>query len=305
MTTPLRFACPRCRAALVPDSDAGLCCPLDGGAYSQVDGIWRMLPPERLEAFADFIRDYETIREAEGRGAQDAVWYRALPFGDRSGRFTQDWRIRAQSYRTLLRAVIRPLATHTSLTILDLGAGNGWLSNRLAAEGHQVAAVDLLTNPRDGLGAHVHYETMFTPIQAEYDSLPLDDSQFDVAVFNGSLHYAEDYPTTLREALRVLRPGGQLVVMDSPVYRQAHSGQQMVQERERHFEQKYGFPSNALDSEHYLTHDRLDTLAETLGLRWRLHRPFYGARWALRPLRARLRGRREPAQFMVIVGTAR
>ena len=46
-----------------------------------------------------------------------------------------------------------PERTERALRILDLGAGNGWMSYRLALQGHLPIAVDLLTNDRDGLGA--------------------------------------------------------------------------------------------------------------------------------------------------------
>jgi ArsR family transcriptional regulator len=44
--------------------------------------------------------------------------------------------------------------------------------------------------------------------------LPLADASFDVAVMQMVLHYAEDPPGVLAEVARVLRPGGQLIVID-------------------------------------------------------------------------------------------
>jgi HemK-related putative methylase len=107
----------------------------------------------------------------------------------------------------------------------------------------------------------------------------------------------------LAEALRVLQPEGTVAIVDSPVYHDASSGAQMVRERETQFQKKYGFASNSIPSENYLTYDRLEELARKLGLRWQRIEPFYGWRWALRPWRARLRGHREPARFMVILGS--
>lgn len=298
------FACPDCRTELRFLTVDELRCPSDGTTYRHIDGIWRFLLPEREDFFARFIREYEAVRRAEDRGSEDSSYYRALPFEDLTGRFRDDWRIRSTSFHTLIEQVVSPLEARRTrpLRVLDLGAGNCWLSYRLAERGHQVAAVDLLTNEFDGLGAHVHYNIDFTPVQAEFDRLPFDTNQVHLAVFNGSLHYSIDYETTLAAALRVLRHDGRLVIVDSPVYHDATSGEQMVHEREAQFEDAYGFPSNAIPSENYLTFDRLNELEANLNLTWNIIEPFYGVRWALRPWKARLLGRREPAKFLVIVG---
>lgn len=298
------FACPLCRTPLAPLNAARQRCPADETIYECRDGIWRFLVPDRQAYFDRFMREYQIVRQAERRGSTDASYYRALPFADLSGRFTADWQIRARSFRAFQCDVLQPLErdVRRPLHVIDLGAGNGWLSYRLAQRGHIVAAVDLLTNSLDGLGAHIHYDTTFTPMQAEFDRLPLAEDQIDLIVFNASLHYSTHYETTLCEALRVLRPAGLLVILDSPVYRSADSGAQMVREREATFTRTYGFPSNALPSENYLTDQCLCDLAETLHLRWRFIQPFYGWRWMLRPLKARLLRRREPARFAVIVG---
>ncbi|GAB4515921.1 MAG: hypothetical protein OHK0046_20170 [Anaerolineae bacterium] len=297
MTMDWVFACPCCGAVLEAVSANQLHCPREKMDYYQEFGIWRLLPPERTAHYHQFMHEYQTIRDAEGRGAQHPAWYRALPFEDNSGRFTEDWRIRAESYRTLMEKVIAP--SNKPLRVLDVGAGNGWLSNRLAENGHRVAAVDLLVNATDGLGAHKHYSTPFTPVQAEFDHLPFADSQADVVIFNGALHYSTNYHITLNEALRV---ASQIVIMDSPVYHDATSGQRMVQEREAHFEKMVGFRSNTLPSESFLTYARLEALANELGLTWRRYTPNYGLKWNSRSLRARLRGHREPAKFHVLVG---
>jgi hypothetical protein len=75
----------------------------------------------------------------------------------------------------------------------------------------------------------------------------------------------------------------------------------MVQERESQFVKQYGFPSNALPSENFLTYQRLADLAAGQQLRMQIITPNYGIAWLLRPLKARLFGQREPARFHLIV----
>ena len=305
MSDAFRFACPVCKTPLTRLNADKLRCPADGGLYSRQEGIWRFITPQQRLDYRQFIQEYEAVRSAEGRGSTDPAYYRELPFKDLSGRFSSDWKIRSQSYRALLHTVVAPLEKEAkrSLKILDLGAGNGWLSNRLAQRGHLAAAVDLQTNTMDGLGAYINYEAGFVTIQSDFHSLPFVENQVDLAIFNASLHYSTSYTASLCEALRVVRPGGQIVILDSPIYRDSRSGEEMVREREQRFQSAYGFASNALPSENYLTYSRLEELGSRINIRWRLVSVHYGLGWALRPLRARLTGRREPAQFRIVVGT--
>lgn len=255
-------------------------------------------------AVEQFKREYSTVRRAEGWGSLDGSYYRALPYRDLTGRFEGIWRIRARSFDTFTRKVLEPLGS-AQLTILDLGAGSGWLAHRLAQRGHSVVAFDLLDDALDGLGAAHHYASGWRPVLAEYDHLPLRGPVADLAVFNASFHYSTDYGVTLRETLRVLRPHGTLVILDSPMYHDPTSGARMVQERSARFLASYGFASDALPSEHFVTPARLAALADELGLVWQVHRPSLDWRTTLGRTINGIRARREPASFPVIAGRRR
>lgn len=298
------WGCPRCHTALEQVSPTEKRCPTDHLHFHQENGIWYFILPERYDKFKQFIHEYTTVRKAEGRGSVDPAYYQELPYKDLSGRFTGDWEIRTKSFDALISQVIEPVERFSSLPlkILDLGAGNGWLSHRLALRGHQAGAVDIMTDPFDGLGAHIHYATDFTPVNAEFDCLPFTPDQFDLVIFNSSLHYSENYKITLIEALRVLEPEGTLVILDTPIYHDPLSGEQMVREREREYEKRYGFPSNALNSQNFLTFNQLNKLESETGLKWQLIYPKYGLRRQLRPWIARLRRIREPAKFLLVIG---
>lgn len=296
------FICPSCRAALQTVA-SGYRCTEEDLTFERRDGILHLLDPARADALEQFVREYDIVRRDEGRGADTPQYYRALPFEDTTGRFARDWRIRAASFRTLLREVVEPLERRQrTLRILDLGAGSGWLSYRMARRSHEVFAVDLRTDGRDGLGAHKMYDAPFTPVVAEFDRLPFADGSFDLVIFNASFHYSENYETTLRETLRVLGKDGRIAVVDSPIYERPFSGSWMVARRERAFEERYGFRSNSIRSENYLTPARLRALSAATGITWSFHTPFYGIRPLLRRAAAKLRRCCEPARFAVIEG---
>lgn len=251
-----------------------------------------------------FLEEYRQIRYAEGRGSDDPEYYRALPFADLSRRNTAMWQMRGKTYRYFERRILAPLERERGapLDILDLGAGNCWLSYRLRLRRHRVCAVDIFLDPRDGLAAARHYDAEFAAVGAEFDCLPFASSSFDLAVFNSSVHYSTDYSRTLAETLRCLRPGGRLVILDSPIYRKRSHGEEMVAERHAQFEKRYGFRSDAVPSIEFLDKLRMHELADSLQLRWAIHRPWYGWSWHLRPWKARLARRRPPSRFWIFVG---
>ena len=304
----LCWQCGASLAEITPETRTGSgvrACPSCTMTTQYRDGIWHALSPERIHHFRSFIAEYEFIRASEGRGSTHSEYYLSLPFKDISGRNSDQWAIRARTFRAMEQSIVAPLAqlNKRPLRILDLGAGNGWMSYRLALRGHLLIAVDLLTNDRDGLGAAIHYNThihpLFPRVQADLDRLPFPSSIFDLVIFNASFHYSENYEQTFREALRCTRPGGSIVIADTPWYAKDESGIRMVEEKHKRFSATYGFASDSIASLEYLTPDRLHRLQNAFELEWSEIEPFYGIRWALRPLRAKLARRRPPSQFRI------
>jgi SAM-dependent methyltransferase len=297
------LACPACRTALGPLSSLGseARCPGCRLAYPCVAGIWRFLPPERSARFAPFLADYTRIRLAEQRGSEDPSYYLNLPDCPPDHPIAWQWALRRRTFAAFTRRVLPRLGP--GLRVVDLGAGVGWLSNRLALLGHHPLAVDLTTDDRDGLGAARHYgsENRWPRVQAEFDRLPLLDGAADLVIFNASLHYSTDYAVTLAEALRVLSPGGTVAVLESPIYGKEESGERMVAERHADFACRFGTRSDALPSREYLTWAGVAELGRRLGVRFRTVTPWYGWRWALRPWVARVKRRREPARFAILL----
>lgn len=308
----LRLRCPRCAQTMgdLGTEGATLHCARCTVKIPCERGVWRALLPEREAHFTEFLENYQFIRAAEGRGSTSDEYYLALPDRDLSGHNRAQWAIRARTFRYLAEQIlprITPAPQH-KLRILDLGAGNGWMSYRLAQQNHLPVAVDLMTNDQDGLEAAQHFSKslplLFPRFQAEVDNLPFAGNQFDVVVFNASFHYSEDYEKTLAEALRCARNGGTVLIADTPWYSDEQSGERMLEERRASFIRRYGFPSDALHSLEYLTDERLARLAQRFGIQWQVYQPAYGLRWQMRPWLAKIRGRRTPSQFRIYAARA-
>jgi SAM-dependent methyltransferase len=256
-----------------------------------------------------FLADYTRIRHAEGRGSEEAAYYLALPYSDITGRLQDQWAHRAKSYRHFEDRILPAIEQQHAapLDIADLGAGNCWMSYRLALRGHHPVAIDILDDPLDGLAAGRHYQplTPFPRLRAEFDDLPLAGASLDLVIFNASIHYSTDYRRTLAEARRCLRPGGCFAIVDSPVYRHRVHGEMMRRERHQQFQKQYGTPSDSLASIEYFDEEMLGELGRDLGISWTIHRPWYGWRWMMRPFVARWKGKRPPSRFWILVGSFR
>jgi SAM-dependent methyltransferase len=260
-------------------------------------------------ALARFATEYARHRAQEGRALSQADLL-ALPYL-REGRFAGQWAVRARTFESFRRRVVRPLAAKAArpLTIVDLGAGAGWLSFRLAGDGHTAIAVDLRDDDIDGLGAAARLEALapqrMSRLKAPFDAVPMAAAAADIAVFNASLHYALDLEAALAEAARLTRSGGVVAILDSPFYRREADGAAMVTEKKAAAPRLFGARAEALMAPafiEFLTVDRLARASLRLGLRWRRLRVVYPPAYEFRPLMAALRGARPPSRFDVWIG---
>jgi SAM-dependent methyltransferase len=247
-----------------------------------------------------FRAEYARHRAAEGRGLSGDALH-SLPYL-RSGPLVRQWKVRARSFEAFVKHVLRPRMKEGGCKVLDLGAGNGWLCRRVAEMGFDAVGVDIRDDAVDGLGAantlRGSDQRRFACIAASFDCLPFRDRNFDITLFNASLHYALDLAAVLEEAERVTSPGGMIAILDSPFYGSDEAGGAMVQEKRARSADQFGERAGVLLGQNfieYLTRDRLSAAAPRLG--WKRHRVFYPLWYELRPLVAWLKGKRPPSRF--------
>lgn len=302
-----RFRCPECGSkAFSAGSD--LLCPAEGRRLAGSEGVLPLMRGERVKAQAAFLDGYRRIRRIEGWGG-DADYYRGLPFAS-EGRHRAVWKIRARSYRGALRAIARRFPEvkqadewdKLALRILEVGAGNGWFSWRMAQAGHYVLATDISLDEEDGLGAVTRYARpgvahgdRLTRALAEMEDLPLEDAQFDLVVANGSLHYAGRIGDAVSEAHRVLRPGGLFLVLDSPVYDTPEPGREMVRRRQEHH-RGLGI-SDSASTAGFLVEGDFVALSVDVGFQVDVEYPFEGVPRRLRRAYCLLKRAAPPARF--------
>jgi SAM-dependent methyltransferase len=162
-------------------------------------------------------------------------------------------------------------------------------------------ALDRLDDEADGLGACRHYAVPFAAVQADFDALPFEPSQFDLVVFDGALHYAADPVATLGEARRMLVRGGTVAVMDSPMFACERDGDSMVAEQMRRLASDHGINGPVRPGPGFLTFAGLERAGAALGLRGRFFASRGPIAWRVRRHVARFKIGRAPAAFGVWV----
>jgi SAM-dependent methyltransferase len=102
------------------------------------------------------------------------------------------------------------------VAVADLGCGEGYLTVETSRWASRVIAVDrsaeVLKRAR-ALAARRRVSNV-TWKRGSLEQLPIRDEDVDVALFSQALHHADDPARALREAVRILVPGGRVLLLD-------------------------------------------------------------------------------------------
>jgi ubiquinone/menaquinone biosynthesis C-methylase UbiE/DNA-binding transcriptional ArsR family regulator len=103
-----------------------------------------------------------------------------------------------------------------AIDIADLGAGEGLVSQLLAHRARQVWCID--NSPRMvevGTGlARKNGLANLTYKLGDIENVPLAEKSVDLAILSQALHHAQHPQVAVDEAFRILRPGGQILILD-------------------------------------------------------------------------------------------
>lgn len=183
---------------------------------------------------------YLAARRREGR-TLDVESVRGLPVPPAGSPHAREWRTRGASADRLLEH----LARRGARSILDLGCGNGWLAARMAgALGARVTAVDVnrseLALAAEAFSGVEGLELVLADVFE--DVLPREG--FDTVVVASAAQYFPDLPRLVRRLFELLGEGGEVLLIDGPLWRSAPEAAAAAERSRLHFE-RVGTPALA------------------------------------------------------------
>lgn len=183
-----------------------------------------------------FADAYIAMRKSEQRIYTEAE-IKILPDISTNHPHYREWQMRKQSLRRLMNYL---QAKSTTLNILEIGCGNGWLASKLAnITLGKVVGIDInhfelqqaekLFKDRENL--------QFMDGDLRY-GLPLN-LKFDIIVFAASIQYFPSVSEIIKAAFQYIAPGGEVHILDTPFYAQT----ELLSARQRSIEyyRKLGF----------------------------------------------------------------
>jgi len=126
------------------------------------------------------------------------------------GRHPRDWaEFQEGQLRSFYEAIVAGMAIGPETRLLDAGCGSGLFCRLAGDAGAEVTGIDAspelleIARERTPEAAFVH---------GDFESLPWPDGSFDVVTGIAAFSFTANPATALREAGRVLRPGGRVVI---------------------------------------------------------------------------------------------
>jgi ArsR family transcriptional regulator len=176
------------------------------------------LPPEQhalLRAAVSSVSGLEVIEE-DGRHLERVLVKRRRVseqyFNMIAGRLGRN-HCPGRSWEAIGRLALRLVPP---VVVADLGAGEGLISQLLARNAKQVWCID--NSPRMvEVGTELARKNDLTNLTyklGDIEQVPLADGSVDLAILSQALHHARHPQKAVDEAFRILRPGGQLLILE-------------------------------------------------------------------------------------------
>lgn len=203
------------------------------------------------EKYAEQEQLYIAVRDAEKRVVSDDL-LKQLPYPPESYIHHKEWKLRAESFGRFVHYMDKKHKKQ-KLNVLDIGCGNGWMSNLLYKQGHSVTAMDLniaeLEQAERVFGTNENLQWLYADILED----EIAGSPFDIIVFGASCQYFKDISVLTHRLKPMLRPNGSIHLLDTFFY--TEDTIDAARQRTAEYYKKLRYPLMANYYHHHLIND--------------------------------------------------
>jgi SAM-dependent methyltransferase len=180
-------------------------------AFQRTGGIFFQ---KNLVRTSDFERHYLPLRKQEGRLYDDLITA-GLPKVPVGHPLWQEWIIRQYAADRL----VSHLRKSGPGKLIEVGCGNGWLMNYLRESLNlDCAGIDMNVTELEQAERIFGHREGFTLVYGDILSNAFHSPLADVIVLASSIQYFPDLALVINKLLSLLRPSGEIHILDSPIY---------------------------------------------------------------------------------------
>jgi ubiquinone/menaquinone biosynthesis C-methylase UbiE len=193
-----------------------------------------------------FEKKYIACRSKENRVYTDEE---VLQFPDcrPSHPHYHEWLLRKAAFKKLYSYLEQQ---NRSLSILDIGCGNGWCTHRLTGISRtRVTGIDINFTELQQAARVFNNIHKAKFVYGDIRSGILDDRQFDIILFSASIQYFKSLDSILELCLQHLKPRGEIHIMDTRFYQPKEK--EAARKRTEHYYHSIGMPEM---SDYYFHH---------------------------------------------------
>lgn len=174
----------------------------ESGGSDETEQLWSVLKASLDDQ--QIAHDLERAQQIVLKRRADQTWAESV-----AGRMDLHYSP-GRTWETTARAMIGLLELGD---VIDIASGDGVLAELLSQQARSVTCVDISDKVVNAGRQRLSEQTNVSFHQGDMHALPFDDASFDVALLMHALTYTRSPAKALREAGRVLRPGGRILTV--------------------------------------------------------------------------------------------
>lgn len=203
-----------------------------------------------FEEDISFSKNYIEARSKEKRVLSDEEVL-LLPQTKNTNPYKKEWKLRQKSTQRFINYICEK----QDITILDIGCGNGWFTNKIASTSKNNKVIGLDVNLIELKQANrIFRRKNLRFVCADiFKRQELLKNNFDIIVLNGTVQYFSNFEKLFKTLKGFLKPNGEIHVIDSPFYKTNEI--ELAKKRTHNYYVNLGFPEmSAFYFHHSLEH---------------------------------------------------